>query len=141
MLDSVAIIRFGSLIAGVAALVMLIAGNWPTGLCLVVIAGLLMWHLRERERLLVPINQFVKAAQDIEQGVHGDQTLPESLSDEWRPLCDAFEQMGLILSNRETGLLSGSASLEAVLASIGEGVLAIDNAGNLVLVNLSLIHI
>ncbi len=135
MFGSVAITRFGSLVASVAALVMLIAGNWSTGLCLAAIAGLLIWHLRERDRLLAPIDQFVKAAHDIERGVRGDQTLPESLSDEWRPLCDAFEQMGLILSNRETGLLNSSASLEAVLASIGEGVLAIDNTGNLVLVN------
>ena len=134
MFDSAAIIRFGSFIAGVAAIVALIAGNWPIGLCLAVIAGLLVWHLHERNRLLEPIDRFVKTTHDIEQGVFGDQTLPDSLPADWRPLGVAFEQLGLMLS-REAGLLNSSASLETVLASIGEGVLAVDENGSLVLVN------
>ena len=40
-----------------------------------------------------------------------------------------------MLSQRETSLLNRSASLESVLASIGEGVLAIDEEGHLVLAN------
>lgn len=137
MFDSVAIIRVGSIIAGAAALVALVAGNWAIGLCLVAIAGLLVWHLRERNRLLEPIDQFVKAAQEIEQSAFGQPTLPGHLSDDWRPLSEAFKQMFRVLSKREAGLLNSSASLETVLASIGEGVLAIDKEGNLVLANYS----
>ena len=116
-------------------MVAMVAGNWPIGLCLAVIAGLAMWHLRERNRLLEPINRFVKAAQDIELGASGNPVLPDQLSDDWRPLGEAFKQMLVTQSGREAGLRSSSASLETVLASIGEGVLAIDTNGNLVLAN------
>ena len=135
MFDSAAIIRFGSIIAAVAALVALVAGNWSTGLCLVAIAGLAWWHLRERDRLLQPIHQFVEAAQDIEQGAFNEQVLPDSLSEDWRPLGNALKQMALTQSRQEAGLLNSSASLETVLANIGEGVLAIDQEGRLVLAN------
>ena len=120
---------------GIAALMAIAGGNWQIALILAAVAGLMRFHLYRWNRCLMPINNYVKAAKDIEAGAFGERTLPQNVADEWRPLTEAFEHMGNVLSQRESGLLNSSASLEAVLANISEGVLAVDEKGNLVLAN------
>ena len=135
MFDYAAIIRVGLIAMDSPAPIALAYGNWLIGLCLAAIAGLLVWHLRERNRLLEPIHQFVKVAQEIEEGDFGKQMQSQQLPEEWRPLYQAFEQMGLMLSKKEANMLNSSASLDAVLASISEGVLAVGGNGNLMMAN------
>lgn len=135
MFEYAGLFRIGSILLAVAALMALIMGHWQAALFLAMFVGLLLFHMRARERCLQPISRYVKAARDIEQGVFERQSLPKHVSDEWQPLSDAFEAMGVVLSKREAGLLNSSASLEAVLASISEGVLAVDEEGKLMMAN------
>lgn len=135
MFDSAAIIRFGSIVAAVSALVAMFTGNWPIGLCLTVITGLMIWHAWQQVRILDPIPRFVKAARDIEQGAFGNQIPSDELPNDWLPLSDAFSRMDDKLSKREADLRNSSTSLQAVLASISEGVLAVDKNGHLLMAN------
>ncbi len=135
MFEYAGLFRVGPVFLVVAALLALISGNWQPAALLAMFAGLLTFHFRQRDQWLQPVSRYVKAARDIEQGVFERQSLPDQVLDEWQPLSDAFERMGGVLTRREAGLLNSSASLEAVLASISEGVLAVDEEGRLMMAN------
>jgi two-component system phosphate regulon sensor histidine kinase PhoR len=135
MSKNIIIFRVISIILLLGAIAGLISENWLIALLLAALSGMMIFHLRERARLIGPISEYVDAARDIEHGVFRKQMLLRNVPVEWRPLSDAFHDLETELSKREAGLLTSSASLEAVLASISEGVLAMDAEGELMVAN------
>jgi two-component system phosphate regulon sensor histidine kinase PhoR len=100
---------------------------------LMALTGFLMAIYSSRH--LRPLSQFAEAAKQIGTGVYDSPTEIPSSYDEWKVLGDAFEEMQRELKLRENRLLEGGQRLEAVLSSMIEGVIAIEQGGEVMLAN------
>ena len=58
--------RIGWIVMGIAALMAVAVGNWQIAAILAGIVVLIWFHLWQWNRCLMPIRNYVKAAQDIE---------------------------------------------------------------------------
>ena len=94
-------------------------------------ALLSFWALR---RIIAPLDRLKTGAQRFAQGAL-EQTLAVPQTQEFAGLAEAMNSMALQLSERIRRTLQQSNELEAVLRSMVEGVLAVDNAGRIISIN------
>ncbi len=97
------------------------------------LAGLLMVVFASRE--MRPLPRFADAARSVASGQYVMLPGLAQRDDEWKSLADAFSVMQSELRQRETRLRENSQRLEAVLGSMVEGVLAVDPANRVLVVN------
>lgn len=84
---------------------------------------------------MAPLAEFAETARQVGKGQYDSVPAMYTRRDEWRSLADAFRHMQIELSNREQSIVENSAKTEVVLSSMKEGVIAIDPAGDVILVN------
>lgn len=102
------------------------------GFSLAALTGLLsFWALR---RIIAPLDGLKTGAQRFAQGAL-EQTLVVPQTQEFAGLAEAMNSMALQLSERIRRTLQQSNELEAVLRSMVEGVLAVDNVGRIISIN------
>jgi len=107
------------------------------GLAVAIAIGLLLisgsgwWISRRIHR---PLNELTRAVGRLAQG-DLDQPLPDDPSDEIGQLDDAVKQMVAAWSNRFQTLTNRGRQHDAIMASMNEGVLAVDNQQGVVDLN------
>ncbi|HET7709415.1 MAG TPA: ATP-binding protein [Sphingomicrobium sp.] len=110
-----------------------------------IIVGLAIFTaLALADRLVRPVGQLVAAAGRIEEGDFSTRVAVTETEDEIRTLATAFNRMTGRLEEQTNDLRSANTQLdtrrafmEAVLSSVTAGVIAIDNAGQIRLINRS----
>ena len=85
--------------------------------------------------LMRPLGQFAEAAKKIGEGKYAPTPLLLNRNDEWRTLADAFRTMQTEMINREEGIARNRDRLQAVLASMIEGVLSISSESEILIAN------
>lgn len=105
------------------------------GFSLAMAAVTIAWLAFIGSRQLAPLDQFVDVARRIgKRELNVGIPSPRGNRD-WIELADAFRQMQTEIHNRETHMRTHASRLEAVLASMIEGVLAIDADDRVALAN------
>jgi two-component system, NtrC family, nitrogen regulation sensor histidine kinase NtrY len=108
------------------------------------IIGITVWiALLVADRLVRPVNNLVRAAQDIADGDLSARVVEDpSRSDEVAFLSQSFNKMTERLENQTGNLLTVNRQLddrrifiEAILESVSAGIVSIDNTGNIQLAN------
>lgn len=84
---------------------------------------------------IAPLRELTHFAGSIARGDYGQRLSPVHWQGEWRLLGKAFDQMQLELQGREDELRTNSDRLSAVLASMHEGIIAIDVQRRVLLAN------
>ncbi len=105
---------------------------WMFAIGLGLVAGGLMIVFVSRE--MRPLPMFVEAARNIAAGQYRPVPMM-TRGNEWRSLSESFAQMQQELVRRESSLRENSLRLEAVLGTMIEGVIAIDQHKHVVLAN------
>ena len=85
-------------------------------------------------RITHPVIQLKKAASEISKGNYGTRIMIES-SDEIADLALAFNKMSGEIENRVNLINIERSKLNSVLESMGEGVIALDSANNIIALN------
>lgn len=98
-----------------------------------VLAAALMSLFAFRE--MQPLPKFAEAARNVAAGKYVMLPGLTRREDEWKSLADAFAVMQAELRQRETRLRENSQRIEAVLGSMVEGVLAVDNQQRVLVAN------
>ncbi len=98
-----------------------------------VLAAALMSLFAFRE--MRPLPRFAEAARNVAAGQYVMLPGLTHRDDEWKSLADAFAIMQAELRQRETRLRENSQRIEAVLGSMVEGVLAVDNQQRVLVAN------
>ncbi len=106
---------------------------WMFTIGLGLVAGVLMIGFAARE--MRPLQSFAAAARDVAAGQYHKLPAFTRREDEWKSLAEAFSHMRSELAQREASLRENSIRLEAVLGSMIEGVIAIDQHQNVILAN------
>ena len=84
---------------------------------------------------IAPLRDLTHFAGSIARGDYGQRLSPVHWQGEWRLLGKAFDQMQVELQGREDELRTNSDRLSAVLASMHEGIIAIDVQRRVLLAN------
>ena len=84
---------------------------------------------------IAPLRDLTHFAGSIARGDYGQRLSPVHWQAEWRLLGKAFDQMQVELQGREDELRTNSDRLSAVLASMHEGIIAIDVQRRVLLAN------
>ena len=84
---------------------------------------------------IAPLRDLTHFAGSIARGDYGQRLSPVHWQAEWRLLGKAFDQMQVVLQGREDELRTNSDRLSAVLASMHEGIIAIDVQRRVLLAN------
>ena len=84
--------------------------------------------------LTVPVERLVKAAQDVGRG-RLDITIEKTGHDEIATLVESFNKMTSDLRENQAELRQRTQQLEAILSNIATGVLLIDEAGRILILN------
>ena len=84
---------------------------------------------------IAPLRELTHFAGSIARGDYGQRLSPVHWQAEWRLLGKAFDQMQVELQGREDELRTNSDRLSAVLASMHEGIIAIDVQRRVLLAN------
>ena len=84
---------------------------------------------------IAPLRELTHFAGSIARGDYGQRLSPVHWQGEWRLLGKAFDQMQVELQGREDELRTNSDRLSAVLASMHEGIIAIDLQRRVLLAN------
>ncbi len=84
---------------------------------------------------VAPLRELTNFAGSVARGDYGQRLSPVHWQGEWRLLGKAFDQMQVELQGREDELRTNSDRLSAVLASMHEGIIAIDLQRRVLLAN------
>ena len=84
---------------------------------------------------IAPLRELTHFAGSIARGDYGQRLSPTHWQGEWRLLGKAFDQMQVELQGREDELRTNSDRLSAVLASMHEGIIAVDLQRRVLLAN------
>ncbi len=84
---------------------------------------------------IAPLRELTHFAGSIARGDYGQRLSPVHWQGEWRLLGKAFDKMQVKLQGREDELRTNSDRLSAVLASMHEGIIAIDVQRRVLLAN------
>ncbi|HEX4762580.1 MAG TPA: ATP-binding protein [Sphingomicrobium sp.] len=111
---------------------------------LIIVGLAIVTALKLADRLVRPVGQLVTAAGRIEEGDFSARVPVTNTEDEVQTLADAFNRMAGRL-DEQTGALKAAniqldtrrAFMEAVLSSVTAGVIALDTANRILLVNRS----
>ncbi len=82
-----------------------------------------------------PLRSLIEFSKAIAKGNYEQELTPAKWQGEWQVLGSAFNQMQYELRNRENALRTNSDRLSAVLASMFEGIIAIDEKRRVLLAN------
>lgn len=82
-----------------------------------------------------PLQKLIAFSRSIAKGDYEQHLSPTHWRGEWRLLGNAFDQMQVELKNREIDLRTNSDRLSSVLASMSEGIIAIDERRRVLLAN------
>ena len=88
-----------------------------------------------------PIQRLVKSVKQIGSEGHYIDTIEKSGTDEIGTLIDAFNDMSAKIETRTMELQRSEMQMEAVLDTVGEGIVAVDESLNIVMVNQEAVNI
>lgn len=132
--DDIAFVRVAHSSASLLALVRYYQFRWWSLLAILSCVGLVLvvvvtsWTLH-------PFHEFLQAAKRMSLGKIDPVPNLIGRRDEWGTLADSFRYLQTTLSRRESSALEYSEKMETVLASMKEGVIAIDGDDQILLAN------
>jgi two-component system phosphate regulon sensor histidine kinase PhoR len=108
---------------------------WLWGLGLTSTAASVIYWLAVGRRMVAPVQQFSEAAGEIGRGEYRQLARLRVQSEPWAALGVALAEMADAWSARERGLREAVARMNAILASLREGVLATGPDGRVTMAN------